>query len=251
MKAQTQPTTPARQLLKEALEGKQRAIALEDKAQKVVQAASAAVEQARAEASSFAEVDEDAIKSRLAALKGEQGVKSPEQIREARRKRLLAQEELQGAEEVLQAAERELGEARGNVARAQKMCASHATSVLSELATDAIAAWQKLNEEREALRTILSALVMAEVPLEILSPQQRSSIMQGAVSKAGLPYGDVLDWQHLQEKAGAALAHRYEQPDPGPGIARARTYWAKFADAILADPAAEPAPLPSAAELWD
>ena len=70
------------------------------------------------------------------------------------------------------------------------------------------------------------------------------------MSHAGLPFGDALDWRNLQNKVGAELAHRYEQPDPGPGIARARTYWANFASAILADPGACSAPLPSAAELF-
>ena len=182
----TTPTlSPARKLLKETLEAQGRARVLEAKARAVVDAASTAVEQARAEAAAYAEIDEDAVKARLAALKGEPGAKSPEEIAEARRKRLLAKEELLAADLTLQVAQQELDEARGNVARAQKMCASHATGVLSECATDAIAAWQKLNEEREALRTILSALIMVALPTRDPFAQQRSSPLRGSRVSCG------------------------------------------------------------------
>jgi len=242
--------SPARLQLQEVLEAKQRAMTLVDKAQKVVDAATEAVERARDEVSRYAEIDEDAVKARLAVLKGEPGAKGPEEIREARRNRALAKEELLSADETLQVAQQELVEAHGNVARATKMCASHATGVIAESATDAIAEWEKLSEERETLRTILDSLITVKVPMNNLSPQQRSDLFQGAVSQAGLPFGDYLDWRRLQEKIGPQLARNFSQPDPGPGIARARAYWAAFADSILADPAAEQEPLPSLLDLF-
>jgi hypothetical protein len=49
---------------------------------------------------------------------------------------------------------------------------------------------------------------------------------------------------------GAALSRNYAQPDPGPGMTRAMEFWAQFAASLLADPAAEQAPLPSADSLF-
>ncbi len=241
----------ARQALKEALEARQRARVIEEQAGKIVEAARAAVELARGEASNFEGLDEDAVKARMAALKGEPGAKSMEEIRAARRNRAIAQEELDAAEQTLQAAQCELDGACGNVARAQKMAASHATSVLSELATDAIATWERANEERERLRTILLGLMpVIGAPLDMLPESQRSNLIRDSVTTAGLPYGDLPDWMHIQRKLGEALARQYEHREPGPGIAKARGYWKQFADAVLADPNAEPAPLPSSADLW-
>jgi hypothetical protein len=42
----------------------------------------------------------------------------------------------------------------------------------------------------------------------------------------------------------------YAQQDPGPSIAKARAYWVSVAAGVLADPSAEPAPLPSSEELF-
>lgn len=242
--------SPARQLLKDVIEAQQRALSLVDKAQKVFNAAAAALEKARAEVDKYEELEGDAVKARLATLKGEPGAKSEEQIRASRRDRLIAKEELLSAELTLQAAQQELTEAHGNFTRGEKVRASHSTSLISEQATEVIALWEQVNEEREKLKTLLSALVMVTVPLQTLSPQKRSDLFQQACMAAGLPFGDVLDWQHLQEKAGMALTRNFAQKDPGPAIARARAYWAQAANLVSTDPAAEPAPLPSAAELF-
>jgi hypothetical protein len=51
--------------------------------------------------------------------------------------RLLAKEELTASDETLNAAQQELKESRGNVARSQKV-ASRATAVISGYATDLI-----------------------------------------------------------------------------------------------------------------
>lgn len=244
--------SPARQSLKDTLEAKQRAIALAGKAEKVYDAARAAAEEALGEAGKYVGVDEDAVKERLAFLKGESGAKSQEEIREARRARIVANEEANAAKLVLQAAQRELEEARGNVDRAQLIANSHATRILSEITTTVIAAWDNVNLEREKLRTVLKTFVMSNVALETLKPEQRSQIFEGACKAAGLPFGDYRDWEALQNKAGAALSHNYAPQDPGPSIARARAYWASVANAVLENPAAEldRFPLPSAEKLF-
>ena len=249
-KTQTAPAlSPARTQLKEALEAKKRAVALVDKADAVVDAANVAVEQARAEAVRHHEAAEDVVKSRLAVLKGEPG-KSPDEIREARRAHLLAKEELTASDETLRAAQRELEDSRGNVARSEKVCASHATAAISESASDVISLWDKVNTERERLRVILKCLIMAEGALDTLPQQQQAEILQAAVVGARLPFGDPQDWKHLLNKVGGALSRNYAPTDPGPSIARARAYWAQFADALLADAGAEQAPLPNADSLF-
>lgn len=251
-KAQLAPVNSfAREMLKQTLEAQERARVIEENAAAVAQAAMVAVEQARTDASRFADLDEDAVKSRLAVLKGEAGAKTPEEIRELQRQRVIANEELRAAEATLQVAQRELDDRRGNVERNRKLAASHATSILSECATDVIAAWERANEERERLRLVLQGLMpVIGVPLEIMPAEQQANIIRDSVTAAGLPYGDLVDWQHVQKKVGGALARRYAPMDAGPGIARARSYWKQYADAVLADPAAEPAPLPSGVELW-
>jgi hypothetical protein len=241
----------ARQMLKQTLEAKQRAVDLADKAQAVVDAAHAAVELARSESAKRDETGADVIKERLDALKGERPAKSAEEIRAAQRERIIAKEELLTSDLTLQAAQQEWQQAHGNVARVQKNAASHATAVISECVTDAIAEWDRVNQERERLRTILRSLIMTPgVALDMLKPEQQHQIIQSAVSAAGLPFGDMQDWRYLQDKVGIELSRNFQQPDPGPGIARARAYWATFADSLLQDPAAEQAPLPGAAELF-
>jgi hypothetical protein len=242
--------SPARKLLQEVLEAQGRAKALADKAAEVVDAANAALGEARAEVAKYNEANEDVVLSKLAALKGDPSAKSPEQLREARRSRHIAKEEVLEADQVLHAAQQELEEAQGNIARGHKVSASHATAVLSESASDVILAWDQVNQERERLRVILSALIMAPVH-DGMPLQQQVNMIQGAVENARLPFGDAQDWKHLQNKVGAALSRNYAQPDPGPGIARGRAYWAQFADAILADPASAQAPLPGADVLFD
>jgi hypothetical protein len=254
MAAKTQTSTapvlsPARLQLQQILEAQQRAGVLVDKAQKVVEAASAAVDKAWEDSAKYEKQAEDAVASRLAILKGEPG-KSAAQLREASRNRLLAKEELMAADETLRAAERELQESHDNVARAQKACNSHATAVISECATDVIAEWDRLSLERERLRTILRAFILVDGHLDALPAQQQASILESAAVKAGLPWGDYRDYKHLQNKVGAALSRNYAQPDPGPGMTRAMEFWAQFAASLLADPAAEQAPLPSADSLF-
>jgi hypothetical protein len=256
MAAKTQTTTapalsPARLQLQQILEAQQRAGVLVDKAQKVVEAASAAVEEARKESAKHDEIATDAVASRLAILKGEQPAKSPEQLREANRNRIIAKEELLTGDLTLQAAQKELAESHDNVARTAKMAASHATSVLGECVTDTIALWDSVNQERERLRVILDSLVMARVALDMLKPEQQQLIIKSAVVAAGLPYGDAQDWRHLQDKAGSALSRNYAQPDPGPGISRARDFWARYSAALLTNPAAELPALPGASELFE
>jgi hypothetical protein len=142
--ARNQTTTtldlsPARQSLRQAIEAQARARVLVDKAQAVVDAANAAVEAARAEAVKHDEIGADAIQARLAALKGDPSAKSPAQLREASRNRLIAKEELMAADETLRAAQKELAEYHDNIVRGQKVSNGHATSVLSESVTDVIA----------------------------------------------------------------------------------------------------------------
>lgn len=173
--------SPNRQSLKEALEAKQRAMALVGKAQKVFDAANAALEEALAEAGKHVSVDEDAVASRLAALKGEAPAKTPKDIRESRHARILANEEANAASLTAQAAQRELEDCQGNVARSEKICASRATSIISEITTAVIAAWDNVNLEREKLRTILKVFVATNVVLETLKPEQRSQIFQAPV----------------------------------------------------------------------
>jgi hypothetical protein len=241
--------SPARARLKEGLEAQQRARAIVDKAAKVVDAAHAAVERAREDAVKHDEMGADSVKERLALLKGEPA-KSQDEIREARRNRLIAKEELTASDETLRAAQSELEEYRGNVLRGQKICNSHVTSVISESVTDVIAEWDKVNAERERLRAILDSLVVTRAPLDLLKPDQQHRVLHDAVVGAKLPWGDMQDWRRLMDKIGLALSHNYAQPDPGPGIARARGYWATFSDALLQDPSAEQPPLPTAAELF-
>jgi hypothetical protein len=251
-RTQAQPApvlSPARQSLAGALEAKKRAISLVEKAQQVVEAAAAAVEKAREEASKYAEVDGDAVKARLAALKGDPDAKSPEEIRAARTARLVAQEELESANQTLTVAKQELTEAQGEVKRSEMVAASYAVSALSEVASDAIAAWNRINVEREVLRMLLRALVMEpNVSLDILKPEQRERLFNTAASQLGLPLAP-LEWERIQNKCGAALAWRYEN-DPGPAIARAGEYWKRFTDAILADANAQPGALPSSQEIF-
>jgi chromosome segregation ATPase len=249
-KTQTpQVLSTGRRSLKEVIEAQQRAKVLADGAQAVVDAANAALAEARDEAAKYDEAQEDVVRARLAALKG-QPAKSPDEIREHRRARLVAHEEVTACEQVLAAAKQEMEEFRGNVARSAKVCASHCTSVLSEAATDAIALWDKINEQHQALRTILRAFVLAEIHLDALPAQQQVNIIQDAVLSAGLPYGDAQDWKHLQNRVGAALSKNYAQPDPTDSITRARKYWAVFASSLSADASAEQPALPSAAELF-
>jgi hypothetical protein len=101
------------------------------------------------------------------------------------------------------------------------------------------------------LRIVLNSLIMTPgVALDMYKPEQQHQIIRDAVSQAGLPMGDAADWRRLQDKAGGALSRNYAPADAGPSIARARAYFAKFSDALLADPAAEQPPLPGAAELF-
>jgi hypothetical protein len=250
-KTQVPPVlSPAREQLKQVLSAKQRAVALADKASKVVDAAATAVELARAESVKYDEIGADAIQARLDILKGGKG-KSPEEIREAQRNRLIAKEELLTSDLTLQAAKQELELAHGNISRAQRVCNSHATAVISECVTDTIAEFDKVSQELQRLRVILNSLIMTPgVALDIYKPEQQHQIIRDAVSQAGLPMGDAADWRHLQNKVGGALSHNYQQPDPGPGIARARKYWAEFSNALLADPSFEQPQLPGAAELF-
>ena len=256
--------SPARVLLQQAIEAQGRAKVLEDKAQKVVEAASAALEEARAEAVKYDEAHEDLVQSRLAELKGESPAKSAQEIRESRRARLIAKEELQASDEVLSVAKQELEQAEGNIARTAKVAASHATACLGEAATSVIEQWNTVNQERERLRVILDSLVVARVALDThhviqgtsqiipstLKAEQQHQVLHDAVVGSKLPWGDYQDWKHLQNKINAALSHDYSQRDPGPGISRGRAFWASFADALLQDPAAEQAPLPSADTLF-
>lgn len=242
--------SPARQMLKQSLEALQRSLDVERKAGEVVEAASAEVERARAEVSSFAELEEDIVKSRLAALKGQEGTKSPEQIREDRRKRMIAREELHAADETLQVARRELEESRGNVARCQKLCASHATSVISERLRGVVELLAKVSLERERLRTILKAMILPQGEMGLLLEDQRMRVVRETVTAVGLPCGDPTDWLRIRNTLMEDLTIRYEPQDPGPGLARAVEYWKSFADSILADPAAEQLPLPSVEKLW-
>lgn len=244
----TPALSPARQFLKETLEAQQRALVIEEKAKTVVEAAKADVELARAEAASFSDLDEDVVKSRLAALKGEPGAKTPDEIRDARRNRIVAKEDLHAADETLQVAERELADAHENVERVGRLCASHATGILSECATTLIAQWEDVSRKREALSTVLRALMPAPIA-EALAMPARENIVQMNVLNAGFPYGDMDDWLKLQRKIGEALARTHGPRDPGPGLARARSYWKQFADSILADPASELGALPDVEEL--
>jgi chromosome segregation ATPase len=250
-KTQTITTlSPARQSLKEGLEAQQRARAIVDKAAKVVDAAHAAVERAREDAVKHDEMGADSVKERLALLKGEPA-KSQDEIREARRNRLIAKEELTASDETLRAAQSELEEYRGNVLRGQKTCNSHVTSVISECVTDTIAEFDKVSQELQRLRVILNSLIMTPgVALDMYKPEQQHQIIRDAVSQAGLPMGDAADWRRLQDKCGGALSRNYAQQDPGPGIARARAYWAKFAGELMVDPTIEQAPPPSADVLF-
>jgi hypothetical protein len=243
--------SPARQMLKQALEAQQRATALADKAQKVVEAAATALELARSESAKRDEANEDVIKSRLAELKGERPAKSAEEIRAAQRDRNIAKEELMTSDLTLQAAQRELEEARGNIARGHKVCNSHAISVIRESVNDVIAEWDKVNAERERLMVILDSLVVTRAPLGLLKPEQQHQVLHDAVVGAKLPWGDDMqDWWRLMDHCGAALAHNYRQADAGPGVFRAREYWATFSDALLQNPATEQAPLPGADVLF-
>jgi hypothetical protein len=244
------PLSPARQMLRDTLEAQRRARVLADKAQLVVDAANAAVERATEDSAKHEQMGTDAIRERLALLKGDLSAKTPEEIREAQRGRLLAKEELQAADQTLQAAKQEMEEFHGNVTRAERVANSHATAVISECVTDVIAEWEKVNAERERLRVILISLIVANVHLDALPRAQQTNIISSAVVNARLPYGDAQDWKHLQNKVGAALSKNFAQPDPGPSIAKARAYWATFADAILDDHAAEQAPLPSSNDLF-
>jgi hypothetical protein len=247
----TEPAfSPARLQLQQTLEAQQRAIGLVDKAQKVVDAAGAAVEQARAESVKHDELAADSVKERLALLKGDAGAKTPDQLREARRMRLLAKEELTASDETLQVARQELEEARGNVLRSEKACNSHATAVIGECVTTVIAELDRVNQERERLRVILDSLVVTRAPLDLLKPEQQANVIHAAVSQAGLPMGDAADWRRLMDKCGGALSRNYAQQDPGPGLARAREYWAKVAGELMVDPTIEQAPPPSADVLF-
>ncbi len=242
--AGTSTLSLARQSLEQALEAHARARRIEEQAMVVMQAATAAIEQARAEVADFADLDEDLARSRLAALKGDPNAKKPDEIREARRKRLIAREELEAAEQTLQAAQAELGQAHENTEHARKVCASNATSVISESASVLIQDWHRVNLERENLRMTLRSLVVAGVPLDYYRGSERSRIIQDFVSAAGLPFGYSLDWDHLQRKIGEVLTFNYESQDPAQEINRARAYWKQFADAIMANPQAELPPLP-------
>ena len=239
----------ARISLSETLAAQKRAKAIVDNAQRVVDAASAALEHARAELARFDESHEDVVKSRLAALKGERA-KTPDEIREARRARLLAQEEVLEGELVLAAAKAELAEARGYIAASEKTTASAVTSVIGESVTDIVAQWDRINGERERVRTVLQALILAAVPLDTMSANDQNRILSDAASKARLPYGDVHDWKSLQNRVGLSLNHNFAQADPGPSIAKARAFWARYADSLLNDPAAELPTLPGSSELF-
>jgi chromosome segregation ATPase len=246
---ETMPLSQARASLKQTLDAQQRAKAIADQAQQVVDAAAAALENAREEAARFDAEDADSVKNRLAALKG-QPAKSQEQIREHLRARILAKEEVAVSSETLTAARLELAEAADNVARVQKVSASAVTSVLSESVTDVIAKWEKVNAERERLRTVLRALILAEIALDTMPAQQQANVLSDAAAKANLPYGDAVDWRNLQNRVGAALNRSFGQQDPGPSLAKARAFWARYSDSLLVDPSADLPALPSAAELF-
>jgi hypothetical protein len=250
-KTQTPPVLSAgRQMLKGALEAQGRARALADKAAKVVQYATLAVEQARSEAAKRDEVAEDAVKSRLAILKGERPAKSAEEIRAAQRDRIIAKEELLTSDLTLQAAQQELEEAHGNIARGHRVSATHVIAVLSESAADVVALWGAASLELERLRVLLRAFILVDGHLDAMPLQQQANLIQSAAAQAGLPFGDAVDLKHLQNKIGGALSQNYAPSDPGPGIARARAYWASFADALQADPTAEQPQLPTADTLF-
>jgi hypothetical protein len=244
----------ARQSLRLSLEAKERARVLAKEAEDVVQAATAAVDEARAEAAKFADLDSEVVKSRLAFLKREPGVKSQEEIRASLNARIIANEELKAAEETLQVAQSELADANGNIARSEKVCASHAISVLSEVASIVSAKLTTVNVERERLRMILQGLMLV-TGSENLPESTRANLIMSSASHAGMPVGDFRDWQHLLWKIGEALevsSWRKSLPplDQATGIASARAYWKQVADAVIADPAADPAPLPSVKDLW-
>jgi hypothetical protein len=241
--------SPARQSLRETLDAQQRARAIVGKAQQVVDAATAALEHARAEAAKYDEAHEDVVRSRLAALKGERA-KSPDEIREHRRARLISQEDVKESEQVLEVAKKELAEAQGNVARSERVTSSATTSVLSESVTAVISDWEKISAERERVRVILNSLILANVHLDALPAAQQANILHDAAVNARLPYGDAVDWKSLQNKVGNSLSRNFSQADPAPSIAKARAFWAKYAGELLSDPAAELPPLPGASELF-
>jgi hypothetical protein len=183
---ETQPTaptlSPAREMLKKSLEAETRAISLAAKAQQVLTAAAAEFEQALVNAGKYTNVDEDALASRLAALKGEKVAKTPDEIRAARHQRIAANEEAHACNLVLQAAQREHEQADDDFSRAEKVCASHCTNILGECATNVIAKWDAINAERETLKTTLSALILANINLDVLPQEQRLNILKGAAS---------------------------------------------------------------------
>jgi hypothetical protein len=240
--------SPARQSLKDARESLERVRAIEEKARGVKNAAAAAVEDARNSLAQYAGVDEDLVQSRLAVLKGETSAKSADDLREAQRLRFLAHEELNTSSQTLQLAEKEHEALLGNVERERKEVESRATQVLLERVAEVIALFEEANIRRETLRMTLRGLLLTP-GWEALSEPQRSSIIENAASRLGLPYGYPADWQNIQRTVGAALSNHFN-PEPSVGIPRAMAFWKRFADAVLADPAAEPAPLPSAEELW-
>jgi len=248
--ATEKPLSTARQSLKEALSAEQRAREIEANADKIVRAASAALDEARAVAAQFVGLDEQVVKSRLAALKGESGAKSQEELREAQRRRIIAHEEVSAAESTLAIAQSELAEAGGNIARICKVRDSWAVAVISERVGDVIAALQRVEEQRDALRAILSSLSIGDLPWQQVIEPQRSMAIQSSVSAWGLPFGTSEDWLRLHEKISAALTRTSERKDPASGVARSRAYWKQLADAVLADPSAEPASLPTSEDLW-
>lgn len=242
--------SPARQSLKEAIESLHRVEVLEMKAADVERAAEDAVQKAHADVAQFNGVDQDLVACRVAALKGETPAKSLEEVKDAQRRQGLAKEELHIATQAHQVAQESLRALRESVQRERREIESRNVGVLSERASEVVAALEKANEEVDRLRALLRGVMPAYgLPLEIMQAQQRENVIRNFVTCAGLPMGHLADWLEVQKRVGDALSRRNEASEAGPALDNSRAYWRHFSEAVLADPTADAAPLPSSQDL--
>lgn len=240
--------SPARQALKDAIESVQRVEGLELFAADFERTAASDVQKAHSDVAQFNGIEEDLVANRVATLKGETPAKSVEELKDAQRRRGLAHEELSVAGQAHRVARESLDATRETLVRERKVVESRAIGVLSERVAEVVAMFQQVSAQQITLRTILRGLLLTP-GWEMVSEPSRTNIIQNTVAQCGLPLGQVGDWQKLMGQLALGMNVQFN-PDPATGISRATAYWKSVADAAIADPAADPEPLPSVDDLW-
>jgi len=252
---QPKPLTPARQELKNALGELQTARSAVEQSGGTLQRAQDACSNAAAVVQSFGDLEHRVVQWRVSALK--QGIDSAVLPRDLSEQQLELLHSRKGHEQAVLAhrqVQEEHEAAQKTLLDAQARYESALVGVLAEHVDNVLKHLAEAAQLREHMRILLRGVgipTFEPTHWVRLSPEQRRTQLLNTLQDAGLPFGSPENWEAIREAVAKALvvdlAPNLFDGEKKAADARARDYWKNFTSSLMADPDAEPGPLPN----WD